>query len=203
MNNLSDIAKFEKNQMYPDSVFLLLMDIKLTDGDTVLHIAYNNDSVHWKGYDYNPFPVDIPDTSQNTDGTIPNIEIKVSNVTKSLMGYFEQYSGFNNSLITMYVVNSKNLASSTPEIEEQFKVLKGTADENWLTFTCGPSYSPDSKMPQRRYLKNGCQFCYKSARCGYVGTLPTCDHSYGDCKKHGNERRYGGFPGIDQGGIYD
>lgn len=202
MNTLSDIAKFEKNKQFADSVYVILMQMNLTDGKTVIHLAYNTENVQWRGETWQSFPLSLGDSVQETDGSIPNLEIKVSNVTKALMGYFEKFGGFNGTIINLYIVNTENLSSKIPEIEEKYKVLKGNADENWIKLTVGPAYSPDRKMPQRRYLKNACQRCYKSAICGYNGAMTTCDHTLADCRRHGNKANFGGYPGIDQGGVY-
>ena len=43
---------------------------------------------------------------------------------------------------------------------------------------------------------------YKGLRCGYNGSKKTCDHTLTDCRAHGNSKRFGGFVGIDQLGVY-
>lgn len=201
MNILSDIAKFEKNKMYTDGVFVMLLEINIPNYDTI-RLCYNNEDLTWNGVLWQTFPLEIGESSQEQDGSIPNIEIKVCNITRELQGFVEDTNGANKGKITVYVVNSKNLTSTTPELEEKYAIQKAHSDQEWITFTVGPDYSPNSKMPQERYLKNCCRYCYKSVRCGYSGDLTACNHTLTDCRKHSNSKRYGGFPGIDQGGIY-
>ncbi len=202
MQVLSDIAKFEKNQIYTDGVFCMLLQVDIPNVDT-LYLCYNNEDIQWNGHLWQNFPVEIGENSQTQDSSIPTIEIKICNITRELAGFVEDTKGANNGKITVYIINTKNLTSTTPEIEERWMIQKAHSDQEWITFTVGPDYSPNSKMPQERYLKNGCRFCYKSVRCGYIGTVTTCNHTLTDCRKHGNSKRFGGFPGIDQGGVYE
>ena len=51
-------------------------------------------------------------------------------------------------------------------------------------------------------MKNNCPFAYKGIRCGYNGSKSSCKHTLADCRSHGNSTRFGGFPGIDQKGVY-
>jgi phage-related protein len=49
----------------------------------------------------------------------------------------------------------------------------------------------------RRYVGGTCYFRYKDPEtCGYSGTLPACNHTLADCIRHGNQLRFGGFPGV-------
>ena len=73
MNTLSDIAKFEKNKQFADSVYVILMQMNLTDGKTVIHLAYNTENVQWRGETWQPFPLSLGDSVQETDGSIPNL----------------------------------------------------------------------------------------------------------------------------------
>lgn len=42
-----------------------------------------------------------------------------------------------------------------------------------------------------------CAFTFGDARCGYTGKIDpgeSCDGSIDDCRRHGNEERFGGYP---------
>ena len=66
----------------------------------------------------------------------------------------------------------------------------------------GNDYSARTRRPLDRYMKNNCPFAYKGIRCGYNGSKGSCKHTLADCRSHGNSTRFGGFPGIDQKGVY-
>lgn len=42
-----------------------------------------------------------------------------------------------------------------------------------------------------------CPFCFKDAQCGYEGPADDCDKTLENCRSHGNEERFGGFPNMD------
>lgn len=91
---------------------------------------------------------------------------------------------------------------NTDSLEEQYTVLTCKVDEQWVEFTLGTDYSARTRRPLNRYMKNNCPFAYKGLRCGYKGSSKSCLHTLADCRAHKNSKRFGGFPGIDQKGIY-
>lgn len=197
---LSAIAQKEKNKLSTDSAFLILLDIEL--GDTTVHICYNTDDIVWNGNTYIAFPFEIGETQETTDGSDPTVELKISNVSKALQYEVEHSNGGNGTNITMLVVNSENLNSNKAEIEESYAVKKCSAREDYITFTIGCEYSARTRRPLNRYMKNNCPFKYKGIRCGYNGDLPECKHTLMECRAHNNSKRFGGFSGIDQKGVY-
>lgn len=201
MLSISAIAKQEKNKLSTGSVFIILLDIDLSNGD-VIRVCYNNEDVLWNGNLYQAFPFELGEVSEGTDGSDPSVELKVDNTSRALSYYIEESGGAVNMAVTLRVVNTENLLSAEPELEEIFTVQKTNVAEDFVTFTLGAEYSARTRRPLNRYMKNNCPFKYKGVRCGYSGGATTCYHTLTDCRNHGNSRRFGGFPGIDQKGVY-
>lgn len=200
---LSAIAKEEKNKINSDSVFLLLLELIMPiEGVDPIRIVYNNEDINWNNQVWQAFPLQIDECEEDTTGSYPSFQIKIDNTSKALTYYIESSNGVNGGKVILRVVNSKNLASTTPELEEHYEIQKLDVTEQWITATVGTSYSPNSRRPLGRYLKNGCRFKYKDSRCQCTSSLTDCNHSLSDCRKRGNSTRYGGFPGIDMGGVY-
>ena len=183
MLSISAISKAEKNKLSTDSCFLILLEIRLQN---TVYICYNNEDVTWKGQLYQAFPFNIGETSEDSDGSDPNVTLKIDNVAQGLQ---------------WYVVNSKNL-NGNADLEEYYTVLSCKVNEQWIEFTLGNDYSARTRRPLDRYMKNNCPFAYKGIRCGYNGSKSSCKHTLADCRSHGNSTRFGGFPGIDQKGVY-
>lgn len=203
MLSLSSIAISEKNKMNTDSVFILLLELQIPmDGVEPIRVCYNTEDITWNGYTWIAFPMEIAPCEEDSTGSYPSFDIKLDNTGRALTYYVEQSKGANKATVILRVVNNKNIASATPELEEKYEVTSCTVDQNFVTLTVGPSYSPDSRRPIYRYLKNGCRFVYKDARCGSTSTLTSCPHTLAACRLRNNSERFGGFPGIDQGGIY-
>lgn len=201
MLSLSAIAKQEKNKLSTGSVFIVLLDIDLKDGD-VIRVCYNTEDVTWNGNLYQAFPFELGEVSETTDGSDPSVELKVDNTSRALSYYIESSGGAVNMPVVLRVVNTENLNSTEAELEESFVVQKTSVAEDYVTFTLGAEYSSRTRRPLNRYMKNNCPFKYKGLRCGYNGGIPTCYHTLVDCREHGNSKRFGGFPGIDQKGVY-
>lgn len=197
---ISSVAAQEKNKLSTDSVFLILLDIELKD-DTA-RICYNTDDVTWNGNLYQAFPFEIGEVTEDIDGSDPNVELKVSNVARALQYAVEETNGATGYAVTLRVVNSENLASADAELEEYFVIQKTVVTEEYITFTLGTEYSSRTRRPLNRYMKNNCPFKYKGIRCGYAGNIANCVHTLTDCRNHNNSKRFGGFVGIDQKGVY-
>ena len=198
MLSISAISKAEKNKLSTDSAMLILLEIRLTN---VVYICYNNEDITWKGQLYQAFPFEIGETSEDSDGSDPNISLKVSNVAQGMQWYVEDSGGGVGTEVILRVVNSKNL-NGNADLEEYYTVLDCKVDEQWIDFTLGTEYSARTRRPLDRYMKNNCPFVYKGLRCAYRGSIPTCYRTLEDCRAHNNSRRFGGFPGIDQKGVY-
>ena len=198
MLSISAISKQEKNKLSTDSCFLILLEIRL---ENTVFICYNNEDITWRGQLYQAFPFEIGETSEESDGSDPNVSLKVSNVAQGFQWFVEDSGGGVGTEVILRVVNSKNL-NGAADLEETYTVLACKVDEQWIEFTLGNDYSARTRRPLDRYMKNNCRFAYKGIRCGYNGNKTTCDHTLADCREHSNSKRFGGFPGIDQKGVY-
>ena len=198
MLSISAISKAEKNKLSTDSVFLILLEIQLQN---TVYICYNNEDVTWQGQLYQAFPFEIGETSEDSDGSDPNVSLKISNVAQGFQWYVEDSGGGIGTQVILRVVNSKNM-NGAADLTEYYTVLSCKVDEQWVEFTLGTDYSARTRRPLDRYMKNSCPFAYKGLRCGYNGNMTSCKHTLTDCRSHNNSARYGGFQGIDQKGSY-
>lgn len=202
MLTLSDVAKLEKNKLNSDGAWILLLEVQVAGLPDIIRVCRNNDDVTWNGFGWVAFPFELGDISEDTKGTIPSVELKVSNVTKALQYYLEQANGGVQSKVILRVVHSKHLDLTSPELEEVFSVTKVSADAMWVTFTLGMNYPNGARRPLRRYLKNFCPFKYKQIECGSNSSYQSCDKTLTACRERGNSTRFGGEEGIPSGGMY-
>lgn len=194
---ISAISKAEKNKLSTDSCFLILLEIRLQN---TVYICYNNEDVTWKGQLYQAFPFEIGAVAED-DTSDPHVSLKVSNVARGMQWYVEDSGGGVGTEVILRVVNSLNMDGDA-DLEEYFVVTACKIDEQWIEFTLGNGYSAKTRRPLDRYMKNNCPFKYKGIRCGYNGNQDSCMHTLADCRAHGNSKRFGGYPGIDQKGVY-
>ncbi|MDR1471368.1 MAG: phage BR0599 family protein [Synergistaceae bacterium] len=202
MLNLSEIAKFEKNRIFSDTAWIMLLEISIKPG-IVLRLCSDSEDIVWNGETWVAFPFDMDSPVQNSDGELPRFAVRVSNVTRTVEGYLEQSGGGVGATVRMMVVMSSHLDETTPVADEEFTVYSTSYDQDWVTFTLSGAVNLLRRIPARRFLKNFCPFQYKGPECMAVSDLTTCDKSLKACRARGNARRFGGEPGIPMGGLYD
>lgn len=205
MLSLSAIAKAEKNKMDTDSVFILLLELNIPMADVdPIRVCHNTEDVEWNGHIWQAFPFEIGKVSEDKSGSIPSFEIRIDNTSQALTYYVEASNGANNGEVVFYIVNTKGLQSKSAEVEEHYRITKLTVNEQWVTATVGTSYNPHSRRPEGKYTKNSCRYKeFGGPQCGYKGTdYTSCNRTLSDCRKRGCSSRFGGFPDVDQGGIY-
>jgi len=204
MRDLSMIAKLEKNKISSTGAWLILLEIQF-QGATI-RVVNNNEDIEWpagSGTRWVAFPFELGEVSENSKGELPSLQLKVSNVTRIIQQYLEQYAGGTDATVILRVVMSEHLDLTTPELTEVFSVKSTSTDTMWAYFNLGPDYALTQRFPTDRYMQNFCPFKFKGIKCGYSGPLTTCNKTLKDCRERNNSKRFGGFPGIPgAGGLY-
>ena len=190
----------EKNKIAADSAWIILIEIYLDDS-TVLYFARNNEAITYDGQEYQAFPFELDAMKENARGEIPTLTLRVSNVTRIIQAYLEDYSGGVGKTVKLIVVNSENLTEDFAELEMEFEVLATTSSVQWVTFTLGAPNPLRQRFPRHRYFSNYCRWEFKSTECGYTGDATTCNHRLQDCRAYNNSSRFGGFPSLSERGY--
>ncbi len=211
--SLSSAAILEKNKLESDGVWLVLMKVVFLTGTTI-RIARNTEDITWPSTDgnlYTAFPFDLDDAREEGGGSHSVMTVKVSNVSKVIQGYMEE-SGANGGVgatVNIYIVHSQHLDLTTAEVNEKFICTTASADTQWATFSLSAPNQSYVTFPERRYIKNFCDWSFNfpagtGIKCGYSGATPytTCNKTLEDCRLRGNVRYIGSFPGIPEGATY-
>ena len=194
MLDLSAVAKLEKNKVASTGAWLVLLEIQF-QGATI-RIVNNTENVTWNGQEWIAFPFTLGEVTEDSKGELPQLTLKVSNVTRAMQQYVEQHAGGTDAMVILRVVHSDHLDLATPEIEEYFMIKKTNTDAQWVTFTLGPDFTMTQRIPPDRYKKNFCPFKFKGIKCAYLGAATECNKTLGRCRELNNSIRYGGHPGI-------
>ena len=203
---LSSIAIQEKNALATDGVFLLALKILIPGTDPV-YVVRNTEDIVWAGTTYQAFPFEIDEIGQGKDGSVPQVNLRVSNVGRAMEAYVQAYdayskaNGYARIYVTVYVINSKNLSDATPECAHEFILKNPASTEQWMTFVLSASNPFKMRSPKNRILKNFCTHVFKDTRCAYSGGVASCDHTLVTCRNLGNSPRFGGFPSAGSGGL--
>ncbi len=205
--SLSLAAAQDKHKLSSTASWLLLVDL-CWQGQHV-RVVRNTEAVTFDAGDgfgpqsYQPLAFELTNAEAKNDGSLPQISLKVSNVNRLVEGAIVQYQGAAGATCNIYVLNTDN-PSGEPEIALETVIIRTTTDAKWVTFTCGAMSPLRMLFPKRLYYQNTCMWRYKSAQCGYAGTINSCSLTYdgaNGCVSHANQKRFGGFPGIGSNGA--
>lgn len=199
--SLSTISIIEKNKLTFDGAWLVLLEIQIAK-DLVIRIVRNTEDIVWNGYTWVAFPFELDEIKETSQGELPQIPIRVSNISRSVQQYIEQANGGVGAAVILRVVHSRHLDMPSADIEETFTVQHVSSDSMWVTFDLGGDMPTMLRFPFRRVLKDYCPFTYKGIECGASSYLENCNKTLGDCRERGNAARFGGEPSIPQGGLY-
>lgn len=198
MRQLVANLKTEKNKLATTSAWLTLIQVEI-NSSTTLYLVANPASVTFDSQVYSPFPCEIKPVGSDSRGGLPDVEVSVSNVNLVMSASLEA-NDVRGKRVRLLGVNSANLADPTAIVfDEAYEIGDITVTEQAVTFRLGHIRLLEQRFPSRRYLRDNCQWVFKSTDCGYGGGLATCDKSLegsNGCRAHANQTRFGGFPGI-------
>lgn len=193
----------EKNKLEGGGTFIVLLEIDVPGLDEPIRVTSDSVETTWNGATYAPFPFEIAEVTDDTKGQIPNVELRVSNVTRALEKYVQEYdyycklNGYREVEAKLMVVHSEHLDEPSPIVEYVFTVTKITSTPLWMTFTLGARNTFGIRFPVERIMKAKCRYkVFKGPLCGYSGSETWCDRTLARCKELGNQERFGGFPGV-------
>lgn len=210
----------EKNKLSNINPWLILLDLRLFSSawrsenvhfntvegedtwvDTTIRLTSNTEEVTFDGNVYYPFPMEIQQPSQSMSGSIPEVNISVSNADRVIQGYIEAVDGAVDSEVIMYIVHAGNLASDFSDFERRFKILSTTCTNDWVVFTLGLMSPTFMRFPLYRTMGNHCNWLFKGAECGFGGAIEQCNHTLKACQSLNNSANFGGFPGLNTTGV--
>ena len=168
---ISSVALEEKNKLSSDGVWYLALKITIPGLVDPIRLIRNNENIEWptgSGINWIAFPFELDEIGEESKGEVPQVELKVSNISRVMEQYLQDYDayikryGFSPVEVNIYVINSKNLASATPEVEYLFELKQPKTNYRWATFVLGASNPFNKRFPQNRMLKNHCRFKFNT-----------------------------------------
>jgi len=194
----------EKNRVASAGAWLLLIDLTLVDpanseNTEVFYFVRNNEDIVFDGNIYTAFPIEIDTIEKNSQGELPSVSLRVSNVTRALQPYIENYDGGNGSTVKLTVVHSSHLTENYSELEMDLTIKSCSSDNNWVVFALGGLNPLVKKFPIHRYIAGHCNWKPGSVECGL--SITECDRTETACGLNNNTHRFGGYPGLKSGGI--
>lgn len=98
-----------KNRTVDSSPWLLLLTLTLPNSETI-RIVKNTEAITYKGNEYSPVDFSVSASSHSNEGSLPTLNISLSNITKILQYYLEEYEGLKGTEVLIEVVYAGDLS---------------------------------------------------------------------------------------------
>jgi len=215
----------EKNKSYNPDPWIALLKITLNDlTSTTFRLARNPEDIYFddcsgNGIEsYDAFPFELDPRSLTSKGEIPVLTIKVCNITRLIQPYLETLNGGIGSTVKVMIVHCDHKTrivtgsvANYADLIQYYTILTCASDSKWISLTLGGVSPLRRPFPLYRYVALYCRWQFDtsvnpSPECGYRtygdGTgKTTCKRTWEDCKAHANTERFGGFIGLQTGGL--
>lgn len=192
---LSSLFKTLKNKQEGKAI-IYLYELEYESGKWLYLCDYKED-ITFAGTTYTAFPITHDKWGESRENKVEEIRISVANVNRVISSYIEQYDGFRGHEIKVKAVFPDHLDDPSCYIENKYVIDSVIVNEQTATFRCTQLNLTEIEIPACKFL-NICQWVFKSPECGYSGAETTCNKTLTRCKELGNQKRFGGFPGIRQ-----
>lgn len=191
----------EKNKQTNKPIFLYTI-YNYDGASNDLHFAEHDDDVTYDGTTYLKFPITHDFVSQNTQGQIDSVRVRISNVSRAIQSYLEDYN-WAGKKVEIKMVFSDLLADTDAYFKDVFYIDRYTANQQVAEFVLTSKFDLlDLELPTRRYTRTYCQWVFKSTECGYAGAETECNKTFQRCKQLANSERFGGMPAVPTRKVY-
>lgn len=192
------------NALSMEGCILYALDIAIPDTE-MIYIVKNRENISYAGNSYMAFEFTIGDISSGK-GETPTLQLSIDNSSLVMGRYAEAYDVYikehgtdgNTIKATLHILNTNDLSASISDYYFELTDFKTTGA--FATFNLGAKSLWNKTYPLRKIFANFCGFKFKDIRCGYIGSLTTCNKTLSDCRLRGNSVRFGGYPGTGESG---
>ena len=193
--------KSEKNKEANSPIFLYTIYDYDGLGTDLRFCGWSSD-VTYDGQVYTAIPVRHEAVGSNSAGEIDSVKLVLGNADRSLQSYLENYD-FRGKKVSIKLVWADLLDDNTAFIEDIFYINSYVADEEKVVVNLKSKLDVlDVMIPCRIYVRDYCQWEFKSPECGYSGSETSCSKRLSRCRELGNVSRFGGFPSVPSKRIY-
>lgn len=195
--NVSNEYIQEKNRLSSSGAWITLAKLMDPEGGDPARFAFNTEDIEYSGYIWRGITINADSIKESRDGELPEVNMTIVDINRLLLPTLDAHKGGVGTDVYLYIVNSAHL-DLDPILTEKFQITKASVDH-----LCRISLSLSAldistfRSPPNRFIREYCRYKeFKGPLCQYDGPEETCDRTLTRCKQLGNQRRFGGFPGI-------
>lgn len=201
MINIDSTTKTQKNAPTNKPIYLYIV-YNYDGANNNLYLAEYDTDIVYNGITYTRFPITHESIGENSQGEVEAVKVTISNVSRAIQSYLEQYD-WRNKKVIIRLVWADQLADTDAYIDFTYFIDSYTANAQVAEFTLLPKIDIlDVNLPSRLFSRNYCSWKFKSIECGYTGIETSCNKTQARCKELNNYLRYGGFPSVPTKRLY-
>jgi len=144
----------EKNKQENAPVYLYtLFDCDGNGND--LHFASYDEDIVFAGTTYRKFPLTHEPVSENTQGQIDQVRITVSNVSREIEFYLNEYDGLRDKKVSIKQIFRETISNPEAVLEDVFYIDYPTSTESSVVFLASSKFDiNDVTIPRRIYTRD-------------------------------------------------
>ena len=197
MPTLSANLTTAKNTLLGGGAWIWLFEIR-RDTTNISYYAAQREDVVFDSQTYTAKAIDIKPPQEDAQGTTARFTVTIENVDRVEIAYLMD-GKYLDKEINVKLVNLDYVSNALDVVEYYTGViLQATANDQEVTFDCGPYDLRKAPMPGRRLSRTRCDHeIFKDEDCAYAGAETECDRSPATClNTMANYARFGGCPDI-------
>lgn len=215
--NLKLATVLEANKLRSPNAWPVLLEFSIDPENTpdqVVRVCDNNEDIIFQGNTFIAFSFQIDSIEYKSQGELPSITLRVSNIQRAVQSVVDKYDGGTDSKCRLIALNMADLTGE-PEVDVEFQVQDVQADEQWVSFQLGAPNPQRLPFPRSSYMNDHCDKDFNSptmqaildprgVACAYEGPIQTCSHKLeggNGCRAHNNILNFGGYPGVATTGF--
>ncbi len=157
--------------------------------------AYRN-NVTFDSIEYEKFPITHSEITENTKGEIDNVKVQVSNISRLIEYYLQNYD-LRGKKISIKMVWANKLDDPDCYIEFSNYIDSYGSNVKNVVFNLMSKFDVlNVTLPTMLYLRDVCQWIFRGEECAYSGEATSCNRTIQRCKELGNSKRFIGFRSI-------
>ncbi|MCD6459400.1 hypothetical protein J7L67_01880 [bacterium] len=154
MRSLNVDYIIEKNKRENQPIFLYTV-FDYDNNGTNLCLTDNDENVYFDGVEYLRFPITHQPISENSQGQIDQVRITVSNVSREIEFYINEYDGLRDKKVSIKQIFRDTISNPDAVIEDLFYIDYPTSNENSVVFLASSKFDiNDVTIPRKIYSRD-------------------------------------------------
>lgn len=221
--SLSNVAALHANQLEVEAPWIWLYELQTADDPPQRYRLTNfTQSVEFgqnqngEPLVYSPAPITHGAIEENTEGSLPTINVTIGNAGPLIGATLDAAAGFVEQPVRIMLVSSLDIASGVPAVSQKGEVVAAKLAGTSISFKVSAFNLFQLQFPPFVYARRRCRWIFGSGECGYNAAsagagFTDCDKTLEACEARGDDEvlrglsrnhpaRFGGWPGIPRAG---